>query len=70
MYGMRIDPSKMGDAKVFLSWRWTVAHILSEEIKEALERIRAGHRDEVQRGVALRGSKLASRQPTMMGRRG
>jgi hypothetical protein len=38
---MRIDPSKVGDAKVFRPWGWTVALIVSEEIKEALERIRA-----------------------------
>ncbi|HYH98162.1 hypothetical protein [Hyalangium sp.] len=36
---MRIDPSKVGDAKVFRTWGWTAALIVSEEIKEALERI-------------------------------
>ncbi|MCY1083309.1 imm11 family protein [Archangium lansingense] len=41
VYGMRIDPSKVGDAKVFRTWRWTVALIVSEEFKEALERIGA-----------------------------
>ncbi|QRN97350.1 hypothetical protein JRI60_51865 [Archangium violaceum] len=41
VYGMRMDPSKMGDAKVFRPWGWTVALIVSEEIKEALERIGA-----------------------------
>jgi hypothetical protein len=41
VYGMRIDPSKVGDAKVFRTWGWTVALIVSEEIKEALERIGA-----------------------------
>ncbi|EPX63212.1 hypothetical protein D187_005617 [Cystobacter fuscus DSM 2262] len=39
--GMRIDPSKVGDAKVFRPWGWNIALIVSEEIKEALERIRA-----------------------------
>ena len=39
--GMRIDPSKVGDAKVFRPWGWTIALIVSEEIKEALERIGA-----------------------------
>jgi hypothetical protein len=39
--GMRIDPSKVGDAKVFRTWGWTVALIVSEELKEALERIGA-----------------------------
>jgi len=41
VYRMRIDPSKVGDAKVFRTWGWTVALIVSEEIKEALERIGA-----------------------------
>jgi uncharacterized protein DUF1629 len=39
VYRMRIDPSKVGDAKVFRTWGWTVALIVSEEIKEALERM-------------------------------
>jgi hypothetical protein len=37
--GMRIDPSKVGDAQVFRPWGWTLALIVSEEIKEALERL-------------------------------
>ncbi|MDC0706864.1 hypothetical protein POL68_00095 [Stigmatella sp. ncwal1] len=41
VYGMRIDSSKVGDAKVFRPWGWTVALIVSEEIKDALERIGA-----------------------------
>lgn len=41
VYGMRIDPSKVGDAKVFRTWGWTVALIVSEELKEALEHIGA-----------------------------
>jgi len=41
VYGMRIDPSKAGDAKVFRTWGWTIALIVSEELKEALERIGA-----------------------------
>ncbi len=41
VYGMRIDPSKVGDAKVFRTWGWTVALIVSQEIKHALERIGA-----------------------------
>lgn len=36
--GMRIDPTKVGDAKVFRTWGWTVALIVSEDIKDALER--------------------------------
>ncbi|MCP3136719.1 imm11 family protein [Pyxidicoccus xibeiensis] len=39
--GMRIDPSKVGDAKVFRTWGWSIALIVSEEIKDALERIGA-----------------------------
>ncbi|MFP2904175.1 imm11 family protein [Pyxidicoccus sp. 3LFB2] len=38
VYGMRIDPAKVGDAKVFRTWGWLVALIVSEDIKEALER--------------------------------
>jgi len=36
--GMRIDPSKVGDAKVFRPWGWRVVLIVSEDMKEALER--------------------------------
>ena len=39
--GMRIDPTKVGDAKVFRTWGWHVALIVSEDIKGALERIGA-----------------------------
>ncbi|XHF30511.1 suppressor of fused domain protein [Corallococcus exercitus] len=35
---MRIDPAKVGDAKVFRPWGWTVALIVSEDIKDAVER--------------------------------
>ncbi|WP_225413204.1 imm11 family protein [Stigmatella hybrida] len=38
VHGMRIDPVKVGDAKVFRPWGWTVALIVSEDVKEALER--------------------------------
>ena len=41
VHGMRIDPTKVGDARVFRTWGWTIALIVSEELKEALERIRA-----------------------------
>ncbi|MFP2932108.1 imm11 family protein [Pyxidicoccus sp. 3LG] len=41
VYGMRIDPSKVGDARVFRTWGWTVALIVREDIKDALERIGA-----------------------------
>ncbi|GMU10247.1 imm11 family protein [Corallococcus caeni] len=35
---MRIDPAKVEGAKAFRTWGWTVALIVSEEIKVALER--------------------------------
>ena len=38
VHGMRIDPSKVGDAKVFRPWGWPVALLVSEDIKNALER--------------------------------
>jgi len=36
--GMRIDPAKVGVARVFRPWGWTVALVVSEDVKEALER--------------------------------
>jgi hypothetical protein len=41
VHGMRIEPSKVGGAKVFRPWGWLVVLLVSEEIKEALERIGA-----------------------------
>jgi hypothetical protein len=38
--GMRIDPTKVGDAQVFRTWGW-VAIVVSEVIKEALEELGA-----------------------------
>lgn len=38
VYGMRIDPSKVADARVFRPWGWRVALIVAEDVKEALER--------------------------------
>ncbi|HYO66305.1 MAG TPA: DUF1629 domain-containing protein [Archangium sp.] len=38
VYGMRIDPSKVGDAKVFRPRGYKGTLIVSEDIKEALER--------------------------------
>lgn len=35
--GMRIDPTKAGDARLFRPWGWTVALIVSEDVKDALE---------------------------------
>jgi hypothetical protein len=37
VYGLRIDPSKVGDAHIFLPRGWHVAIIVSEELKQALE---------------------------------
>jgi hypothetical protein len=37
--GMKIDPTRIGDAKVFRPWGWHIALLVSEEIKEALERM-------------------------------
>jgi len=39
--GMRIDPSQVGDAKVFRAWGWPIVLIVREELKEALERMGA-----------------------------
>lgn len=36
--GLRIDPTQVGDAQVFRPWGWTIALIVSENIKDALER--------------------------------
>ncbi|MCY1015503.1 hypothetical protein OV427_06830 [Pyxidicoccus sp. MSG2] len=38
VHGMRIDPAQVGDAKVFRPWGWPAALIVSEDIKDALER--------------------------------
>jgi hypothetical protein len=39
--GMRIDPSKVGEARVLRPWGWDGVLIVSEAIKEALERMGA-----------------------------
>jgi hypothetical protein len=36
--GMRIDPTKVEGARIFRPWGWTVALVVSEDLKEALER--------------------------------
>ena len=38
---MRIDPTKVGDAQVFRPWGYEVVLIVSEDIKQALERAKA-----------------------------
>ncbi|XXF81505.1 hypothetical protein P2318_03955 [Myxococcaceae bacterium GXIMD 01537] len=35
--GMRIDPSKVGDARIFRPWGWTVALVISEDLQRAME---------------------------------
>lgn len=35
--GLRIDPTKVGTTHIFRTWGWTVALIVSEELKQALE---------------------------------
>lgn len=40
VYGLRIDPTPVGTAQVFRPWGWPVALIVSEALKEALERAR------------------------------
>ncbi|RYZ17278.1 MAG: hypothetical protein EOO70_02405, partial [Myxococcaceae bacterium] len=37
--GLRIDTSKVGDARVFRLWGWHPPIIVDEEIKSALERV-------------------------------
>jgi hypothetical protein len=41
VWGLRIDPSKVGDSKVFRTWGWHIALIVREEIRDALERMGA-----------------------------
>ena len=36
--GLRIDPTKVGDAHLFRPWGWTMVLIVSEKLKQALER--------------------------------
>lgn len=38
VYGMRIDPSQVGDAKVFRPWGYPRALLVAEDVKAALER--------------------------------
>jgi hypothetical protein len=35
--GLRIDPAKVGDARIFRTWGWRIALIISEDIKQAIE---------------------------------
>lgn len=46
--GLRVDATKVGDARIFRPWGWTVALIVSEDLKQSLERegITGTHFDE------------------------
>ncbi len=35
--GMRIDPTKAGDARLFRPWGWTGALVVSEDLQQAME---------------------------------
>jgi hypothetical protein len=35
--GMRIDPTKVGDTRIFRPWGWPVALVVSKQLKQALE---------------------------------
>jgi hypothetical protein len=37
--GMRIDPSRVGDARIFRPWGWNVVLIVREDVKQAIERL-------------------------------
>lgn len=37
VHGLRIDPAKVGDARVFRTWGWRVVLIVSEDLKVAME---------------------------------
>jgi len=39
--GMRINPARVGEAQVFRTWGWDTVIVVSEHIKEALERLGA-----------------------------
>jgi hypothetical protein len=37
VHGLRIDPSKVGGTRIFRTWGWSLALILSEDLKQAIE---------------------------------
>ena len=37
--GLRIDPSKVGDAHIFRPWGWRIVIIVSEHLKQAMEEV-------------------------------
>nr|WP_146210243.1 DUF1629 domain-containing protein [Vitiosangium sp. GDMCC 1.1324] len=38
VYGLRIDPTQVGGVHLFRPWGWEIALIVSESIKEAMQR--------------------------------
>ncbi len=40
VYGLRIDPTQVGNARIFRTWGWRVALIISEDLKVAMEAAR------------------------------
>lgn len=39
VYGLRIEPTQAGGARIFRPWGWEIALIVSENIKEAMQRL-------------------------------
>ncbi|HEX5745766.1 MAG TPA: DUF1629 domain-containing protein [Archangium sp.] len=39
VYGLRIDPTQVGGVHLFRPWGWEIALIVSERIKEAMQRL-------------------------------
>lgn len=39
VYGLRIAPTQVGGARIFRPWGWEIALIVSESIKEAMQRL-------------------------------
>lgn len=37
VHGLKVDPTKIGDARIFRTWGWSTALIIAEDIKQALE---------------------------------
>jgi hypothetical protein len=37
IHGLRIDPSKVGDARIFRTWGWDIALIVSGDLKQAID---------------------------------
>lgn len=37
VHGMRVDPARAGEARIFRPWGWRVALIVAEDVKQAIE---------------------------------